>query len=408
MSGRSRKRGELLERLPAPPRRRLPPQADDGESYQYKRVKVEAYYDEEQDYHFAQALEESEDWYKPITDEHDDTIDKMASSLDDVQRRAVRWRIRTLRGIAVANTLVLLGAVLPIWIVLMVNCRQSLNAQNVFRPSCDDGKYDRITQCVYYNHELATYSAFSGLWLFGTLFQSLFMCWTSWRLHNKSFQGILSVWCMAFIIVDIVVIMFSITISMQMAEDFNWLIASATNAHARAPSYAPIVKHLKNDLKGIVSFSILLLATQISWLVVMRQVLQFGLNLKEFGGVLCGDDPSTSSTRDESDFALLPEHNEEDEIELEAQGGYNDDPADQYEHGSGSSSVASNSPLGNSSEAANNPINDVLSMMTALTSTMTALNNKIDAIESRVGDGSALLVMPPGENQWDARKPERL
>ena len=49
-------------------------------------------------------------------------------------------------------------------------------------------------------------------------------------------------------------------------------------------------------------------------------------------------------------------------------------------------------------------MSSVMDMMESLSSTMSALTKKIDSIESRVGDGSALLVMPPGENQWDSVK----
>lgn len=204
-----------------------------------------------------------------------------------------------------------------------------------------------------------------------------------------------------------------------------------------------------------------MIAMQTGWLFLMRQLLQYGLDLQEFGAEMCGAD--VREAKHENDIAIqstvgsllkndelgeqmdrmerggepnkrgkrarvmdrrASSSRQEDYNYRGAQGqdfvelGESDsdsedgdfqflDDDDLYDHDGVSHSSDEESPSRNSSQANIQPqvnMGQVLEMMTALTNTMSSLNHKIENIESRVGDGSALLVMPPGENQWDAKK----
>ena len=200
---------------------------------------------------------------------------------------------------------------------------------------------------------------------------------------------------------------------------------------------------------------------QTGWLFLMRQVLQYGLNLQEFGAEMCGADVEEATHENALAMqstvgSLLKDDELGDKMDKMERGtqqrnkrmrvfnprspssghGYNNnyyprngqnmddhldmadsgsddgdfellDDSDFYEYDSNSDEDLSdeNGDLANTQPQLN--MGQVVEMMTALTNTMSSLNQKIDAIESRVGDGSALLVMPPGENQWDANKGRR-
>jgi hypothetical protein len=412
------------------------------EEYGFRPRKLESYYDPENDYYFAEATDEFEvepsdiEWFENA---EGDTIDDMSSALNESQRRAVRWRISALRGIGVLNSIALLAGCLPCWILMLRWNRESLLNEKELT-YCDSLWHqvgaDNFNDysCVFYRHELSTYTAFVGLWMFGTLLQSFFMVFTSWRLHNKSFQAVVSIWTFVFMVVGTAVSIYTVTNLNLMAEDFNWRLAAPELRIAQRPG----------DMKTVLSLSIRaflgllygLILSQAIWMWLMHQVLQFGLNLQEFGTEICGDriesaaaenaiamhsvigrlldhdeleqDSHTSriasghyhirSSRDrnshhyrdisEEDFQKL-DYDLENEIDHDgvAHGDHDDDENDP-----------------NPSSTDEPSLNSVMALMTTLTSTMSALNHKIDAIESRVGDGTALLVMPPGENQWDARK----
>lgn len=207
---------------------------------------------------------------------------------------------------------------------------------------------------------------------------------------------------------------------------------------------------------AVLSLDLVLIGMQIAWLFFMRQLLQYGLNLQEFGAEMCGADVEEATHENalamQSAVGSLLNDDELAEKTGDAQrnasqrkqtrrtrvmnhrssgsrGNDNDyNPRNRREleddeyisFGSGSDSEdgdfeflddsdydESHGEENNDSNANAQPqvnMGQVLEMMTALTNTMSSLNHKIEHIESRVGDGSALLVMPPGENQWDAKK----
>jgi hypothetical protein len=392
-----------------PPRR---PRRNFIEDYRFRSKKLEPYYDAENDYHFAEAKEEfgvdSTDfqWFENA---EGDTIDDMSSALNESQRRAVRWRITAIRVIGVLNAIALLGGCLPTWIMMLRWNRESILAEkesvrceSAFQHHGDGGFKD--SSCVFYRHELSTYTAFVGLWMFGTLLQSFFMIFTAWRLHNKSFQAVVSIWTFVFLVLGLAVAFYTTTNLTLMAEDFNWRIASPV---FRVATWTGDVKGvLTESLRAFLGILYGLLVTQAIWMVLMHQVLQFGLNLQEFGTEICGDSIDAAAQEnaiamhsvvgrllddDELREEAHPSHGgdvEEDEFELL---GYEEDDGEPpYDH-----EIA---------EESNPTLNSIMEMMSTLTSTMSSLNQKINSIESRVGDGTALLVMPPGENQWDARK----
>lgn len=196
---------------------------------------------------------------------------------------------------------------------------------------------------------------------------------------------------------------------------------------------------------------------QIAWLFFMRQLLQYGLNLQEFGAEMCGADVqeathenalamqsavgsllnddeladksdnarrdqgrggnqnrrtrvmnrrSSPSRGNDNDYDARQRRNVDDDEYISFGSDSDSDDGDfefldddDYDEVSGDENNNSNA---NAQPQVN--MGQVLEMMTALTNTMSSLNHKIEHIESRVGDGSALLVMPPGENQWDAKK----
>ena len=388
-----------------PPRRSYLHKRDDFGLY---KRRLESYYDEEQDYHFAEAIADDgmmDCKFQLLDDVELDTIDDMSSALNASQRKAVRWRITTLRLIGVFNVIALLGGCLPCWILMLRRNRESLLAEKRLS-SCLEANFAQPA-CVYYRHELSTYTAFVGLWMFGTLFQSVFMIFTSWRLHNKSFQAVVSIWMCVFMVMGITVGIYTTTTLTLMSESSNWRFISDTFKVATFDTDLRSV--LFQTLTAMLAMLCVLVLTQAIWLWIMRQVLQFGLNLQEFGSEICGDhiDAAAQENAHAAQSAigrLLGEDEYSDyrrELEVDQHGDLEE------EEGRGENVGNVNEEHNNSDNGNGNTpgIAAVMEMMATLTSTMSSLNQKIDAIEARVGDGTALLVMPPGESQWDARKP---
>lgn len=371
----------------------------------YRRPHLEAFYDEEEDYHFAETNEDEDISFSEfgILDNVElDTIDDMSSALNESQRKAVRWRILTLRGIAVFNVILLLAACLPCWILMLEWNTRSIKAEKRAANCAGiDEPFRLDPNCVFYRHELSTFTAVVGLWLIGTLLQSLFMIFTAWRLHSKSFQAVISVWMCVFIVVAVVVVVYSVTVLTLMTEPFNWRKASLK---FEVLTFVPTShKVWRKILPATIGCAIVLLLTQSIWLWIMHQVLQYGLNLKEFGSEICGDSADIAQAAEENAHAAHSAIGRllgDDEYSR-----YHDDINDEEFSDLGESDENMDAHQNRSNGSDPSTLSAVVEMMTTLTSTMAALNQKIDAIESRVGDGSALLVMPPGENQWDARKP---
>lgn len=196
--------------------------------YYSRRHRVRTFYDEDQDYSFAERVEpvsiaDSDfQWYEGAVG---DTIDAMSSALTESQKKAVRWRITALRTLGILLVVALLAGVLPFWTEMLRRNRTLLEHQHDVT-YCRSIKNPEESYCVYYNHELSTYNAFVGIWLFASLCQCLVLLFTSWRLHDKSFQALISLFVLAVIVVGIVVLIYSIVVISVMAEPFNWLVAN--------------------------------------------------------------------------------------------------------------------------------------------------------------------------------------
>lgn len=418
------------------------------ENYYRKKHKVKAFYDEDQDYTFAERVERTSmpevdfEWYEGTVG---DTIDDMSTALNESQRRAVRWRIMVLRVLGAVLAVVLLSGALPSWVSMLKTNRTMLEHQHDKTSVCGMNENPDENQCVYYNHELSTYNAFVGMWMFAMLLQAGLLIFTSWKLHNKSFQALVSLWTLALIVVGMIVLIYSVVVLSLMAEKFNWRISGAGESVRIAKSPPRIKRQFGVTVWVVLCLDVLLILVQATWLFIMRQVLQYGLNLQEFGAEMCGadvveaahqnevamQDAVDSLLDDDSDEPprrrshrnrpnrsnrreLLYSDDEGEAHEYSGRGGF-DDFQDLGEVDEYSYSDEDYNDLEDDFDARDNAINGdkrpkvdtahVLEMLSALTTTMSALNQKIDTIESRVGDGSALLVMPPGENQWDAKKP---
>ena len=437
-----------------PPRKQIhssdPQRRDyqDLDQYQYKRRRVESFYDEDQDYHFAEALgdstEYSGDWFREASDSKGDTIDKMSENLDQEKRRAVRWRVQALRGIAIFNAVALIAGTLPCWVLMLGNNRKSIEASKeaLYCDGLGPELSAKSASCIYYYHELSTFTAFVGLWLFGTLLQSLFMIFTSWKLHNKSFQAVVSLWTLVFMTVGLAVVFYTTTTLTLMDEPFNWRIAGRAEGRV-VTTTSELRQELTRSITAFLGLLIVIFMTQLFWLWIIRQVLQYEIDLQAFGSEICGDDPvshdpynsdipmeegTLSNTRlladDELHHGDIDIDEDDDELygdsspsaTMTRNGGARGNSMGEFGEydsgnddsmGDGARSHGSSSPqaYADAQPPPANSLQSVMDLMANLTTTMSALHSKIDAIESRVGDGTALLVMPPGENQWDAKKP---
>lgn len=200
---------------------------------------MRTFYDEDQDYSFAERVEpvsmaDSDfQWYEGAVG---DTIDDMSSALTESQKKAVRWRIVALRALGIVLLVILLAGVLPFWAEMLRRNRTLLEHQHDVSYCRAENNADE-SHCVFYNHELSTYNAFVGLWLFTSLCQCLVLLFTSWRLHNKSFQALVSIFILAVIIIGIVVMVYSVVVVCLMAEPFNWRVASLKDEFKIAVKY---------------------------------------------------------------------------------------------------------------------------------------------------------------------------
>lgn len=203
---------------------------------------MRTFYDEDQDYSFAERVEpvsmaDSDfQWYEGAVG---DTIDDMSSALTEAQKKAVRWRITTLRVLGIVLVIALLAGVLPFWAEMLRRNRTLLEHQHDVSYCRAENNPDE-SRCVFYNHELSTYNAFVGLWLFASMCQALVLLFTSWRLHNKSFQALVSLFILALIVVGMIVLIYSIVVISVMGEPFNWRIASVQDEFRVALKCVPL------------------------------------------------------------------------------------------------------------------------------------------------------------------------
>lgn len=317
--------------------------------------------------------------------------------------------------------------------------------------------------CEYFAYSRSVFVIMSMLWFTGAFISSVVTFASSWRPHSRIFTDFAalaeSILCAFSTIICMLIIM---NISL-MNEPFNWVLAVKPKRITVDPPYIYLTS--RNETRdtsleimwSLLSFSFVLLILGIVWIVLKNQLPRYGLNLEEFCPKCCGgatkhtkhanrrkimvwiadrlgmptppeleeglEDLNTSqlglSIAPARNLPVVPQQFNDRKNAHHIDKNYTsdhemEDYGDNYRirrHEEAQPEILdqpsidpnSHSPSAQRAQRAGTATT-VLEMMENLSTTMTALTQKIDAIESRVGDGTALLVMPNGENQWDAVK----
>lgn len=327
--------------------------------------------------------------------------------------------------------------------------------------------YD-LKDCAYYSSTRSAFVTLSIFWCVTFSISTIITFVSSWRPHARIFTEVAARLETALGLYGTLVAILAIMNVALMSEPFNWKIAVDPKRLKVTPPYYYMTPHNKlmeqstQAMCALAAITLLTLALTGVWIILKYQLRRYGLDLEEFCPKTCGgavkhnkaknrrkimawiadrtgipmpleqEDLSDSlgssvmirgeqsatkqksriSPRRQQQQLLLSRSSHSDgqelgtqqesyrngEVEMDKYLDHFEDEHDAVDPNSHSPSSRFVRPSGTSS---------VLELMTNLSSTMSALNQKIDAIESRVGDGAALLVMPPGENQWDAVKKDR-
>lgn len=194
----------------------------------------------------------------------------------------IRRRINILRALSILLLIVTLAWTVVSWsFVAIASTASSEERQN---KACDD----TVRECVYFDHDMTSYLAVSGIWLSAVIFLSICNVMASFMFYWRQLTKITLVLNLCMLAVTVVVLNWVIIIVAFAHEPENWRVASGSNS-GPPPSWTPTAstttftfdgKNLgSHDLQ--ISSILLCSAVSLSWLLIffialiLRQLRKF-------------------------------------------------------------------------------------------------------------------------------------